>query len=96
MWISIEQSAIVSGLVFVLMGFVVHDRSCAVEFTHYLGSHWGIVNYRLFNYLSDFAENWLKGVYMCRMTPTKSFLTQTTHSMVMIKNANALYMSLIG
>jgi len=44
------------------------------------GGHWDIGNYRSFNYLSDFAENWLKGVYMCvRMTPVKSFLNQTTH-----------------
>jgi len=28
------------------------------------GPHWGIDNYRWFNYLSDFAEIWLKGVYM--------------------------------
>ena len=28
------------------------------------GGQWGIDNYRLFNYLSDFAENWLKGVYI--------------------------------
>ena len=28
------------------------------------GPHWGIDNYRPFNYLSDFAENWPKGVYM--------------------------------
>jgi len=26
------------------------------------GGHWGIDNYRLFDYLSDFAENWLEGV----------------------------------
>ena len=28
--------------------------------------NWGIDNYRLFIYLSDFAENWLEGVYMCQ------------------------------
>jgi len=28
------------------------------------GPHWGIDNYRAFNHPSDFAENWLKGVYM--------------------------------
>ena len=37
------------------------DWYCALEF---MGVHWGINNYRLFNYLSDFAENRLKGVYM--------------------------------
>ena len=33
-----------------------------------MGPHWGIEKStigRLYNYLSDFAENWLKGVYMC-------------------------------
>ena len=30
-----------------------------------MGAHWGIDNDRLFNYLSDFAEDWLKDVYMC-------------------------------
>ena len=45
------------------------------------GLRWGIGNNRAFNYLSDFAENWPKGVYTCiRMTPLKSFLNQTTHS----------------
>ena len=29
----------------------------AVEFTNYGGPSWGIDNYRLSNYLSDFAEN---------------------------------------
>ena len=29
-------------------------------------------------------------------TPVKSFLSQTTHSKVMIKNPNAPYMSIIG
>ena len=55
---------------------------------------WGIGKYRSFNYLSDFAENWLKGVYTCvRMTPVKSFLNQTNHSKLMIKNLNAPYIS---
>lgn len=26
------------------------------------GAHWDIDNYRRFNYLSNFAEKWLKGV----------------------------------
>ena len=33
-WISIEQSVMVSGIVHVFMGFVVRDWSCAVEFTN--------------------------------------------------------------
>ena len=46
------------------MGLTVRDWSCAVEFTNFGGGvHWGIDNYRSFNYLSDFAEKWLKGVY---------------------------------
>ena len=59
----IEQSVMVSGIVYVFLGFVVHDWSCAVELTNYRGPHWAIDNYRPFNYLSDFAGNWLKGVY---------------------------------
>jgi len=49
-----------------LWGFAVCDWSCAVEFTNYGGPYWGIDNNRPFNYLSDFAENWLKGFYMCQ------------------------------
>ena len=45
LWISIEQSVIVSGIVYVFMGSVVRDWSCAVEFTNYGGGgaplgHW--------------------------------------------------------
>jgi len=65
MWISIEQSVMVSVLVYVFMGSVVHDWSCAVKFTNYGGPHWGIDSYKPCNHFSDFAENWLKGVYMC-------------------------------
>ena len=35
--ISIEQLVMVSGIVYAFLGFVVHDRSCAVEFTNYGG-----------------------------------------------------------
>ena len=31
-----------------------------------IGANWGIESYRLFNYLSDFAENRLEGIHMCR------------------------------
>jgi len=92
----IEQSVMVSGIVYVFLGFVVHDWSCAVELTNYRGPHWAIDNYRPFNYLSDFAGNWLKVSTRIRMTSVKSFLNQTTHSIVMTKSPNALYMSLIG
>ena len=42
------------------------------------GLHWGNGNHRWFNYLSDFAENWLKGVcvYACEID------TQSDHSFV--------------
>jgi len=43
------------------------------------GPHWGIDNYRLFNYLSYFAENWLKGVYMCQ-DDTREIISQPDHS----------------
>jgi len=74
-WISIKHSVMVSGFVYIFMGSVVRDWSCAVEFTNYGGPHWGVDNYRLLNYLADFAENWLKGVCKVstcvRMTPVK-------------------------
>ena len=54
---------IASGIVNVFLGFVVHDWSFADEFNNY-GGPTTIDNYRPFNYLSDFAENWSKGVYM--------------------------------
>jgi len=38
-----------------------------------------IDNYRLFKYLSDFAENWLKGVYMCQ-NGTCEIISQSDHS----------------
>ena len=57
-WIFIEQSVMVSGIVYDFLGFVDWcDWSCAVEFTNYEGPHSGIDNYRPFNYLSDFAED---------------------------------------
>ena len=55
-WISIEQSVMVSGILYV-SGVCGCDWSSAVEFTNYREPHWGIDNYRLFNYFSDFAEN---------------------------------------
>ena len=69
MWILIEQSVMVSGVVYVFLWLVIRDWcdwSSAVERTNYWGSHWGIDNYRLFNYLFDFCRNWLKSVYMCQ------------------------------
>jgi len=51
----------------------------------------GIDNYRLFSYTADFAENWLKGVYMCQ-DKICEILSQSAHpSKLMIKNPNALY-----
>jgi len=46
-WISIEQSVMVSGIVYVFMGSVVRDWSPD------RGPHWGIDHYRLLNYLPD-------------------------------------------
>ena len=68
----------VSGIIYVFMGFVGRDWSCAVEFIDYEGPHWCIDNYRLFNYLSDFAENRLKGVCMCQDDTCDSF-SQSDH-----------------
>ena len=75
----IEQSVTVSGIVYVFLGFVVHDWSCAVEFINCGGGPPGIDNYRAFNYLSDFAENWLKGLYMYQ-DDTRAIISQSDHS----------------
>jgi len=57
-WISIEQSGMVSGTGHTCLPWVVvPDWSGAAEFTNNEGPHWGIDNYRLVNYLTDFAEN---------------------------------------
>jgi len=59
-WISIEQSVVVTGIVCVFMGFVfVIGR---VKFSLLIRAS---TTNRLLNYRSDFAENWLKGVDMC-------------------------------
>jgi len=65
-WISIERWVIVSGIVYVFLGlwFMIGHMQLSLPVRG--GAHWGIDNYRLFNYLSDFAKNWLKGVYMCQ------------------------------
>ena len=39
-WISIEQSVMVSNIVYVFLGFAASDWSCAVELTNYVGPHW--------------------------------------------------------
>ena len=61
-----------------------------------VGPHWGYDNYRPLDYLSDFADNWLKRVYMCQNDTYKSCLNQIIHSKVTIKNANSPYMAIIG
>jgi len=62
-WISIEQSVMVSGIVYVFLRFVIRS----------------IDNYRTFNYLSDFAENQLKDVYMYQ-DDTWEIISQSDHS----------------
>ena len=44
-----------------------------------MGDPPGIDNYRAFNYLSDFAETWPKGVYMCQ-DDTGEITSQSGHS----------------
>jgi len=85
MWISIEQSVMISGIGHVFMGFVACDWSCIVEFTNYGGPIGALTSFGV----SDLAENWVA-------QSVKSSLNQTTHSKVMIKNPNAPYMSIIG
>jgi len=60
------------------------------------GHHWGIDDYRLFNYLSDFPESWLKSVYMYQDN-TCEIIFRSDHSFTSYdQKSNALYMSIIG
>ena len=59
--ISIEQSAMVSSIVFVLMGFVVVIGHVQLSL---LIMGWGT---GALTTISCFAENWLKRVYQCNM-----------------------------
>jgi len=77
----------VSGIVYVFIGFIVRDWSRATDFTNYGGGYWGLDNYRPFSW---------KVSTCVRMIPVKSFLYQTKHSKVMIKTPNAPNMSIIG
>jgi len=55
-WFSIEQSVMVFGIVFWGLWFMIgHSLLGLLN----MGAHWGINNYRLLNYLSDFAERCL-------------------------------------
>jgi len=69
----------VTGNLYAFLGFVVHGWSRGVEFTNYGRPHWDIDDYRLFNYISDFAETWLKGLYMCQ-DDTCEIISQSNHS----------------
>ena len=53
-----------------------------------MGSHWGFDNYRPFNYFSDFAGSWLKGVDIFSGWHLWNYFSPT-HSKAMIKNLNA-------
>jgi len=68
-WISIEQSVVVSGIVYVFLGLwfgIGHVQLSLLII--------GIDNFRLFNYLSDFSGNWLKGVYISRYLIVSTYL----------------------
>jgi len=96
MWTSIEQSVMVSGIVDLFLGFAVHDWSSAVEFTND-GDPTGALTTIgcLINFLILLNIGWKVSICI-KTTPVKSFLDQTTHSIAMIKNPNALYMSISG
>ena len=95
MWISIEQSAMVADIVHVSMGSAVRDWSCAAEFTNYGGPTGALTSIGCIFILLIFLKIGWKVSTCVRMTPLKPFLNQTTYSIVMIKNPNALYMSII-
>ena len=73
-WISLNNQCLVSGIVMSFWGlwFMIGHVQLS----------WLIIggpNYRPFNYLSDFAENWLEGVYMYR-DGTCEIISQSDHS----------------
>jgi len=68
----------VVGNVYVFMGVVVSAWPYAADFNNYGGGPWGFDNYRLLNYLSDFAENWSKVVYVCQ-NDTCEIISQSNH-----------------
>ena len=55
MWISIEQSVKVSGIVYVFLGFVVVIGHVQLSLL-IMGPHPGIDNYRAFNDFADFGS----------------------------------------
>jgi len=62
----------------------------------YGGPHWGIDNYKLFNYLSDFAEIWLEGVYVCQ-DDTCEITSLSDHPLKSYaQRSNAPYTSIIA
>jgi len=60
------------------------------------GPHWGIDIYRPFNYISDFAESWLEGVYMSLDDRCEIISLSDHYSKLVLKNPNPPYMSIIG
>ena len=87
----------VSGIVYVFVGFLGRDWSGAAELTYCGGPTGGIDGYRPVN-CSFFIllKIGIKVSAWVRMTPVKSFLYHATHSKDMLKNPNAPYMSIIG
>ena len=81
-WIPVEQSVTVSGIVYGLIEFVVHDWSGAVEFTNY-GALTTICHLLIYLILLKIGLKVSTGV---RLIPVKSFLNQTTHSKVIIEH----------
>jgi len=74
----IEQWVIVSGIVYIFLGLWFMIGHVRLTLLIMGGPHWGIDKYRLFNYLSDFAGNWVKGVYMCQ-NDTSEIISQSDH-----------------
>jgi len=81
----------VSGIVYVFMGFVGVIGYEWLSLLIMEGPQPGIHSYRLFNYLSEFAENWLKGVYMCQDATCEN-ISLPDHP---FKNPNAPYLPII-
>jgi len=78
-WISIEQSVIVFGIVYVFLGFAVVIGHVQWSLLIIGGPTGALTTIGcMFNYLSDFTENWLKGVYVYQ-DDTRETISQSDH-----------------
>ena len=66
MWISIEQSVMVSGIAYVFMGFVVRDWLFPVEFINYGGPTGALTVISHYIICSIYVFHWMRVIRFCR------------------------------